>query len=88
MTAGQFVSGVSRHHLTLTVTLFACLGLSLIAHTGCGSGEREAPVVKSGGAGSNVSADYPLGKPAPRKLTGKAAKSVVPIDMPAGPGNK
>jgi hypothetical protein len=73
---------------TLGRRCLACLLVALLPQAGCGSGEREVPVVSKSGAGDGVSTDYPLGKPAPRKLTGKAAKFAPPIDVPTGPGNK
>jgi hypothetical protein len=64
--------------------------IGLLFASGCGSGERELPVVsdKTKGAAGVASTDYPLGKPAPRKLTGAAAKKFGGIESPTGPGNK
>ena len=81
-------SAARPQHLFPSLSGSLCLLLSLSMVTGCGSGEREAPVVSGGGTGGNMSTDNPLGKPAPRKLTGKAAKFAPPIDVPSGPGNK
>jgi len=74
-------------HLFRNSSVSLCVLLSLSLVTGCGSGEREVPVVSSGGQGDGASTDYPLGKPAPRKQTGKS-KNAPPIDIPTGPGNK
>jgi hypothetical protein len=65
--------------------------VSFLSIPGCGSGEREIPIVGgSSGKVEEVTAgvDFPAGKPAPRKSTGKRGKQAVPIDIPAGPGNK
>jgi hypothetical protein len=58
---------------------------------GCGTGERELPVVSGPNAKPadiTKGVDFPLGKPAPRKASGKGPRQGVPIDIPAGPGNK
>jgi hypothetical protein len=68
-----------------SVILFA------FSFAGCGTGERELPVVSGPSAKPadiTNAVDYPLGKPAPRKTTGKGPRQGVPIDIPAGPGNK
>jgi hypothetical protein len=67
------------------------LVLSYVLATGCDTGTRELPVVSNQpNAGARApSTDYPLGKPAPRKLVGKAAKFAPPrVDLPKGPGDK
>jgi hypothetical protein len=71
--------------------LASIIVLGFLGSSGCGSGERERPIVSGGttnAAGAATSTDYPLGKPAPRKLSGKAAKQFAPIAVPTGPGNK
>jgi hypothetical protein len=65
--------------------------LGLLGSSGCGTGEREVPVVSgktTNAAGAERTTDYPLGKPAPKKVSGKVPKEFSPIAIPAGPGNK
>jgi hypothetical protein len=69
----------------------ASILLGLLSAVGCGSGERELPIVSgktTNAAGADTSTDYPLGKPAPKKLPAKVSKGFAPIQVPAGPGNK
>jgi len=87
MRRSRQTSAARPQHLSPSLSGSLCLLLSLSLVTGCGSGEREVPVVSSGGQGDGASTDYPLGKPAPRKQSGKA-KNAPPIDIPTGPGNK
>jgi hypothetical protein len=65
--------------------------LGLLGSSGCGTGERERPIVSAkttSAAGAETSTDYPLGKPAAKKLPAKLPKQFSPIAIPAGPGNK
>ena len=76
--------GVFRASLILGVAL------ALVYGSGCGSGERELPIVsKSDGKASatTTGVDFPVGKSSVKR-SGKSAKSAPPIDIPTGPGNK
>jgi hypothetical protein len=80
-------SSIGRVHLARAASIV----LGLLGSLGCGSGERELPIVSektTNAAGAVTSTDYPLGKPAARKLPAKVSKQFAPIQVPSGPGNK
>ena len=73
------------------LALASILVLGFLGSSGCGSGAREVPIVSgktTNASGAVTSADYPLGKPAPKKLPARVPTQFRPIEIPAGPGNK